>query len=108
MQTQIDRYRTRDGTAHYSFSFEEQSDGTWLSVILDQLPYDGQPDGLEETHRGKTEGDPRYHVAWPRPLLTLVEAKSAAALWCEENEKYRRNTPAFENFYAPQNPTLPQ
>src|SRR5436309_1946027 len=104
MQAHIDSYRTRDGSTTYVFSFEqaEQPDGTWKPVILGQPPYDRQPDGQEETHRGKAEGDPRYHVTWPQPLRTLVEAKSVAALWCEENEKYRNGIPAFEQFYAPQ------
>ena len=107
MQTHIDSYRTREGTATYSFSFEEEADA-WLPVILDQPPYDGQPDGPEETHRGKADGDPRYHIVWPQPLRTLVEARTVASTWAEENEKHRKGLPAFEQFYAPQNVTLPQ
>lgn len=91
----IDTYRTTDGRDQYTFSFEEQDDGSWLAFIVTQPDYNGLPDDLHETHR-LSASDGRYYVCWTHTLRTIAEAKTVAALWAEQTQKYRAGLAAFE------------
>lgn len=79
-------YRTRDGLYDYQFSFEEQSDHSWLIFILYQPSYNGRRTDNHSTHRLTRRN--RYYVCWTRKLTSLAEAKQVAALWAEATQSY--------------------
>ena len=81
-------YRTKDGRADYSFSFEEQSDGYWRAYIEHQPSYGNRSDSSHIVHR-LTDGN-RHYVCWSGPLRSLAEAKQVAALWADTTQKYIR------------------
>ena len=82
------KYRTKDSEQDYEFSFEEQSDGSWRAYIVSQPSYDGHPDDSHTTHR-LSEGGRKY-VCWDRPIRTLAEMKTVAALWADCTQAYRK------------------
>ena len=87
-------YRTSDGLADYSFSFENQSDGTWRAYIEDQPSYRGRETGGYSTHR-LTDGVGRKYVCWTKPLSSLEEAKQVAGLWADKTQQYIRTGNSF-------------
>lgn len=83
------KYRTKDNEQDYEFSFEQQADGSWRAYIVRQPSYDGRPDGSHPTHRLSNGG--RRYVCWDRPIRTLDEMKTVAALWADCTQNYRKN-----------------
>jgi hypothetical protein len=81
----VEYYRTKDGQADYGFSFEEQSDRTWMVYIVNQPPYDGRDDGLAAT--GRSFDGARHSVVAPT-LETEHEARFAAARWADATQEY--------------------
>ncbi|MDF7809435.1 hypothetical protein P4E94_18480 [Pontiellaceae bacterium B12219] len=79
-------YRTRDGLYDYQFSFEQQSDRSWLAFILYQPSYNGRSTDNHSTHRLSRGG--RYYVCWNRKLNSIAQAKQVAALWAEATQTY--------------------
>ncbi len=86
-------YRTSDGETDYCFSFEEQSDGTWLPFIKHQPSYRGRATDAHSTHRLSKWG--RKYVCWTRSLRSLDEAKQVAALWADATQRYIRTGSGF-------------
>lgn len=88
-------YRSRDGSADYSFSFEQQSDGTWRVYIEGQPSYGNRATDAHSTHRLSDSG--RKYVCWTTDLNTLEDAKQVAALWADETQKYIRTGGGFNS-----------
>jgi len=86
-------YRTRDGRTDYSFSFEEQADGSWRAYIESQPPYGIRASDAHSTHR-LSDGSRRY-VCWTSVLDSLEEAKNVAALWADKTQEYIRTGSRF-------------
>lgn len=88
-----DTYRTRDGSAHYSFRFEEHGDGTWRVHILSQPSYGSRSDSPHSTHR-LTDSEGHY-ICWDSSIASVREAKQVAALWAEKTQEYIRTGRRF-------------
>ena len=87
------RYRTKDGRADYSFSFEQQPDGAWRAYIADQPSYQGREDDAHTTHRLSDGG--RKYVCWTDPLRSLEQVKQVAAMWADATQKYIQSGTRF-------------
>jgi|GEM_PF-1152636 len=81
------RYRTSDGEEDYVFDFVRRLDG-WRVYIVSSPSYGSRSTGSIETHR-LTDGGRRF-ICWDRPLSTLDDAKSVAALWADATQAYRK------------------
>jgi hypothetical protein len=86
MNNTVISYRTKDGQADYQFSFENQSDGTWLVYIESQPSYRGRSEDAHETHRF-TDGI-RDYICWTDPILSFEDAKTIAATWADKTQNY--------------------
>ena len=86
-------YRTKDSEEDYKFSFEEQSNGSWLAFILRRPSYNGRSEDCNDTHRlmmGR-----RYYVCWDRDLFSLDDCLKVAAMWAEHTQEYIRSGRRF-------------
>ena len=79
-------YRTLDEKEDYTFSFEEQSDGTWLAFIERSPSYGSRNDSLDHTHR-LPDGD-RLYVCWDSPLNSHEDCMKVAAMWADCTQEY--------------------
>jgi len=86
-------YRTKDGRADYSFSYERQSDGTWRAYIVSQPGYGGRDEGAHPTHR--LSSGSRKYVCWSAPIPSLEQAKRVSALWADATQEYIRSGKRF-------------
>lgn len=86
MQSYRDTYRTKDKQADYTFSFEEQSDGTWRAYIVSQPSYQGRAEGAHDTHRLTDNG--RRYVCWDKPVRSFADMKKIAAAWADCTQFY--------------------
>ena len=86
-------YRTKDGKADYLFSFEKQTDGTWMAFILNQPSYGDRETDNHSTHR--LQEDDRDYVCWTDPLETQEQARTVAALWADATQNYIKNGTKF-------------
>ena len=86
-------YRTRDGQADYSYSIEQQRDGTWRVYIEGQPDYKGRDNDAHTTHRLSDGG--RKYICWTAPLQTLGQAKQVAAMWADATQKYIQSGTRF-------------
>ena len=86
-------YRTLDEREDYTFSFEEQSEGTWLAYIERSPAYGRRNEGLHQTHR-LPDGD-RLYVCWDSPLLSLEDCMQVAARWADCTQEYIREGKRF-------------
>ena len=82
-------YRTKDGRADFGFSFEQQSDGSFLAFIVTMPSYGSRPTGLHVTHR-LTDSSGRYYVCWDRRIKSIDELKGVVALWSDLTHVYIR------------------
>ena len=87
------KYRTRDGRADYTFSFERLSDGTWRAYIVNQPSYNGRDTSLHATHR-LMDGR-RYYVCWTQPFRTEGDARQVVALWADKTQDYIKHGTRF-------------
>ena len=81
-----DKYRTKDGQADYSFSFERQSDGSWRPYILSQPDYRGRSPDSHSTHRLPDGG--RNYVCWRGVLRSEQDARQVAKKWADATQDY--------------------
>lgn len=88
-----DTYRTRDGSAHYTFRFREDSDGTWRVHILRQPSYGSRSDDAHSTHR-LTDSEGHY-ICWDDDITSVQDAKRVAALWADKTQEYIRTGRRF-------------
>jgi hypothetical protein len=86
-------YRTKDGRADYSFSYERQSDGTWRAYIVSQPSYGGRDEGAHPTHR-LSDGCRKY-VCWSAPIPSFEQAKQVSAIWADATQEYIRGGKRF-------------
>ena len=87
-------YRTRDGTADYSFSFERTLFGGWRIYIVSQPDYLGRDKSMHATHRLYTPTGRRY-VCWAGKLRTEQHARQVAAVWADKTQEYIRTGRRF-------------
>ena len=93
MKKRTEYYRTKDGKADYKFSFEEQPSGNWRAYIEEQPSYQDRSTGVHPTHRHQ-DGN-RYYVCWTKPLDSLENAETVAAMWADATQEYIRNGTSF-------------
>jgi len=89
----VKHYRTQDEREDYTFSFEEQGDGSWLAFIIDSPEYGRRSEGLHETHRLTQDG--RNYVCWDRPLNDPRDCMEVAARWADCTQEYIRSGKRF-------------
>ncbi len=89
-------YWTQNGLANYGFSIEFQP-GTGCRVYIVFRPrYQDNDDNSNLPHR-TTDGSRRSYVEWPARIDSLGDAKTVAALWAENTERYTRERSRSSN-----------
>lgn len=88
----VTTYRTKDGSADYTFSMERTSDG-WRAYIESQPSYNGRATDGHSTHR-YNDGERKY-ICWSEPLRTESEARAVAARWADCTQEYIRTGKNF-------------
>lgn len=87
------KYRTKDGTADYSFSFERQPSGDWRAFVLSQPSYGGRDESPLIIHRLSDGG--RKFVCWKGRLSSESDARAVAAEWANATQQYIRTGRRF-------------
>ena len=82
-------YWTQDGLANYGFSIEFQPDKGWQVYIVFRPLYQDNNDKSRLPHQ-VTDDSGRSYVNWPARIDSLGDAKTVAALWAENTERYTR------------------
>lgn len=86
-------YRTSDGRADYTFSFEQQGDGTWRAYIVSQPSYRRRSKDYHSTHR-LPDGRRKY-ICWDSSIYSFEQLKQVAAMWANATQKYIRTGRRF-------------
>lgn len=81
-----DTYRTKDGRADYTYSFEQQPNGTWRVYIENQPGYGERLESGETTHR-YADGTRKY-ICWTAPIKTESDARKIAEQWADLTQRY--------------------
>jgi hypothetical protein len=82
-------YWTQDGHANYGFSIEFQPDKGWRVYIVFRPLYQDKSNSSKLPHQ-TTDDSGRSYVNWPARIDSLGDAKTVAALWAENTERYTR------------------
>jgi hypothetical protein len=85
-----EKYRTKDGSVDYTFSFGQRIDGTFHVYVV------GPTEHLKvgnDVHIYMYEGKRR--ICWSNPIRRVEKAKHIAAKWAEAFERYRKDGTAF-------------
>lgn len=81
-------YRTKDGRADYSFSFEQVRDGYWRAYIMGMPSYGTRRTDASTTHRLSEGG--RSFVCWSGSLKSEEDARQVAKKWADMTQVYIR------------------
>jgi hypothetical protein len=84
-------YRTQDGRTFYTFSIEQQPNGTFRAYVelMPRAAMARQPLHLLR------DNDGRRFVCWTTPLSTPAEARRVAAAWADRTQEYIRTGISF-------------
>ncbi|GHU30478.1 hypothetical protein AGMMS50256_17480 [Betaproteobacteria bacterium] len=88
-------YRTQDGQADYSFSFEPQSNGEIYIYIFKQPSYQGRNEDAHATHRYTDSRDGRKYICREPQPRTESDARKVAAAWADLTQEYIRSGKKF-------------
>jgi len=86
-------YYSLDGTTHFRFRFDRQSDDGIRIYILEQPPYGGRDESMVSTHRVEDEMG-NYICFQPLPNTTK-QAREVARTWGELTLRYIRTGQRF-------------
>jgi hypothetical protein len=81
-----EKYRTLDGSVHYTFGFRQLTDGTFHLYTIGPLELleVGDPVHIFMDH-GKRR------ICWSTAIKSVQKAKYVAAKWAEAFERYRKD-----------------
>jgi hypothetical protein len=87
-------YRTRDGSADYAFTIEQQADGTYRAYVAYQPDYGNRTTDGHSTHRYQAP-DGRKFICWSKSIRSEQDALRVSAAWADATQEYIKSGKRF-------------